>query len=152
MRWLSAAQSPIHMLFVVMEVTNVSPTNTAPSGGGSVTILGINFGATNLTASTTVNEMDMCRTTSWISYSMLMCAVPVTVTHHEPATEGPSMAMAGLVVKDDGIRFTLDGASPVELSHELSLTEDNMIACNLNPTSGYIMFCLQHRLLALYLH
>jgi hypothetical protein len=55
-------------------VTGNGPSNVAPTGGASATLSGLNFNSIDLTP-TAMFGVSVCSSTSWISPTMLACAL-----------------------------------------------------------------------------
>ena len=85
-----------------------APGNAAKTGGSTVTISGLNFGAYSLTASVSATGVDMCGTASWTSGTTVECrviAATAVKTSYAKVTVG---AVVGTRV---GVYFTFDGTA-----------------------------------------
>ncbi len=52
-----------------------APANAAPSGGGTVTIGGLSFGAVGPTATASLTAADVCGSSAWTSATTVACAL-----------------------------------------------------------------------------
>ena len=66
-------------------VSGIGGTNSATSGGSSVTITGLNFGSYSFTATTAANGIDRCSTTSWSSATTVACLLVAATAILNPA-------------------------------------------------------------------
>ena len=85
-----------------------APGNAVKSGGATVTISGLNFGAYSFTASLAATGVDMCGTASWTSGTTVECrmiAATAVKTSYAKVTVG---AVVGTRV---GVYFTFDGTA-----------------------------------------
>ena len=85
-----------------------TPGNAAKTGGSTVTISGLNFGAYSFTPSTSATGVDMCGTASWTSGTTVECrmiAATAVKTSYAKVTVG---AVVGTRV---GFYFTFDGTA-----------------------------------------
>jgi hypothetical protein len=55
-------------------VSGPAPANAAPSGGGTVTIGGLSFGAVGPTATASLTAADVCGSSAWTSATAVACA------------------------------------------------------------------------------
>ncbi len=87
-------------------LTSLDSANAAMSGGGgSLTLMGVNFGAVDLTLSTSLTTADVCGCTSWIATTTLVCA--------PQAYGGSAVRTAVIVSAKTGTltgQFSFDGA------------------------------------------
>ena len=85
-----------------------TPGNAAKSGGSTVTISGLNFGAYSFTASTSATGVDMCGTASWTSGTTVECR---TIAATAVKTSYAKVTVGAVVGTRVGVYFTFDGTA-----------------------------------------
>ena len=81
------------------------PANAAPSGGGTVTIGGLSFGAVGATATASLTAADVCGSSAWTSATTVACA-PQAYGGSAVVTTITISAVLGTLAG----RFSFDGA------------------------------------------
>ena len=89
-------------------VTDEVPVNAATSGGATVTISGLNFGAYSFTPSLLVTGVDMCGTASWTSGTTVECRV---IAATAVKTSYAKVTVGAVVGTRAGFYFTFDGTA-----------------------------------------
>ena len=78
------------------------------SGGSTVTISGLNFGAYSFTASLAATGVDMCGTASWTSGTTVECR---TIAATAVKTSYAKVTVGAVVGTRVGVYFTFDGTA-----------------------------------------
>ncbi len=92
-------------VFAAPVVTRLASANAAQSGGGSLTIRGLNLGAVNPSPTVSLTAADVCGSSAWTSATTLACA-PEAYGGSLVTTTLTVSAVAGTVTG----RFSFDGA------------------------------------------
>ena len=84
-------------------MTSLASANAAVSGGGSLTLVGENFGAVDLTPTVSLTTADVCGCTAWTTTTIVRCAYGGSAVRTTTVTVS---AVAGTLTG----RFSFDGA------------------------------------------
>jgi hypothetical protein len=90
-------------------VSGPAPANAAPSGGGTVTIGGLSFGAAGPTATASLTAADVCGSSAWTSATTVACAAQAyggTAVRTAVSVSGVTGTATGQLSFDGALRRT----------------------------------------------
>ena len=90
--------------------SSIEGGNAAPTGGGVLTVSGVNFRTTDATASMAIQTL-LCSTASWSSRTSVLCT-PTSDTQNSGGAKMVALSASGVVGTRTGL-FTFDGKQGV---------------------------------------